>query len=45
VVSFITGLGGREVTIPGVREMVEHTRKAAETGQSPRDTLWIGVRA
>ncbi len=45
IVSFITGLGGREVTIPGVREMFEHTRKAAETGTSPRDTLWIGVRA
>jgi len=45
VVSFITGLGGREVTIPNVREMFEHTRKAAETGASPRDTLWIGVRA
>jgi pyruvate ferredoxin oxidoreductase alpha subunit len=45
VVSFITGLGGREVTIPGVKEMIEHTRKAAETGRSPRDTLWIGVRA
>ncbi len=45
VVSFITGLGGREVTIPGVREMFEHTRKAAEAGAAPNDTLWIGVRA
>ena len=45
VVSFITGLGGREVTIPGVREMFEHTRKAAEAGRAPNDTLWIGVRA
>ena len=44
VVSFIAGLGGREVTIPAVREMIEHTRKAAETGRPPRDTLWIGVR-
>jgi pyruvate ferredoxin oxidoreductase alpha subunit len=45
VVSFITGLGGREVTIPGVREMFDHTRKAAEAGVAPNDTLWIGVRA
>ncbi|MHB8731996.1 MAG: pyruvate ferredoxin oxidoreductase [bacterium] len=45
VVSFITGLGGREVTIPGVREMFEHTRKAAEAGNAPNDTVWIGVRA
>ncbi len=44
VVSFIAGLGGREVTIPAVREMIDHTRKAAETGRPPRDTLWIGVR-
>ncbi len=45
VVSFITGLGGREVTIPGVREMVDQTRKAAEAGASPQDTIWIGVRS
>jgi pyruvate ferredoxin oxidoreductase alpha subunit len=45
VVSFITGLGGREVTIPGVREMFDHTRKAAEAGVAPNDTVWIGVRA
>jgi pyruvate ferredoxin oxidoreductase alpha subunit len=45
IASFITGLGGREVTIPDVKQMFEHTRKAAETGASSRDTLWIGVRA
>jgi len=45
IVSFIMGLGGREVTIPGVKEVIEHTRRAAEAGESPRDTLWIGVRA
>lgn len=45
VVSFITGLGGREVTIPGVREMFEETRKAAEAGKAPNDTRWVGVRA
>ncbi len=44
VVSFIAGLGGREVTIPAVKEMIEHTRKAAETGKTSQDTLWIGVR-
>jgi pyruvate ferredoxin oxidoreductase alpha subunit len=45
VVSFIAGLGGREVTIPAVKEMIEQTRKAAETGKAPLDTQWIGVRA
>ncbi|HLJ60884.1 MAG TPA: pyruvate ferredoxin oxidoreductase [bacterium] len=45
VVGFIGGLGGREVTIPNVREMFELTRKAAETGMSPRTTTWIGVRS
>ena len=44
VVSFIAGLGGREVTIPAVKEMIEHTRKAADTGKTPQDTVWIGVR-
>jgi pyruvate ferredoxin oxidoreductase alpha subunit len=45
VVSFIAGLGGREITIPAVKEMIEQTRKAAEAGQAPADTQWIGVRA
>jgi pyruvate ferredoxin oxidoreductase alpha subunit len=45
VVSFIAGLGGREVTIPNVKEMIELTRRAAEEGKAPRDTYWIGVRA
>ena len=45
VVGFIGGLGGREVTIPNVREMFDLTRKAAESGRSPTDTAWIGVRA
>ena len=45
VVGFIGGLGGREVTIPNVREMFDLTRKAAESGGSPTDTAWIGVRA
>ncbi len=45
VASFISGLGGREVTIPNVREMFELTRRAAESGAAPRDTLWIGVRS
>lgn len=45
VVSFIAGLGGREVTIPNVKEMIELTRRAATEGKAPRDTYWIGVRA
>ncbi len=45
IVSFIAGLGGREVTIPAVKEMIEQTRRAAEAGSAPLDTQWIGVRA
>ena len=44
VLSFIVGLGGREVTIPGVEEMFGKVRKAAESGVGPRDTDWIEVR-
>ena len=55
VVGFIGGLGGREVTIPNVREMFELTRKAAESGKSPRtpsgsasghreETRWTALR-
>jgi pyruvate ferredoxin oxidoreductase alpha subunit len=45
VVGFIGGLGGREVTIPDVREMFAATQAAAESGTSPTDTAWIGIRA
>jgi len=44
VLSFIVGLGGREVTITGVTEMIGKVQKAAETGVAPQDTEWIEVR-
>lgn len=42
--SFICGLGGREVTIENVMEMAEITQKAANTGKVDQDTYWIGLR-
>jgi len=44
VLSFIVGLGGREVTITGVEEMFGKVQKAAEAGAGPADTDWIEVR-
>jgi pyruvate ferredoxin oxidoreductase alpha subunit len=43
IVGFICGLGGREVTVPGVREMAEMTLRAA-SGERLNDTYWIGLR-
>ncbi len=43
VVGFICGLGGREVTVPNVREMTDMTFRAA-AGEPLRDTYWIGLR-
>jgi len=43
VVGFICGLGGREVTVPAVREMTDMTFRAA-SGERLTDTYWIGLR-
>jgi len=43
VVGFICGLGGREVTVPNVREMTDMTFRAA-SGERLTDTYWIGLR-
>ncbi|MDR7435310.1 MAG: pyruvate ferredoxin oxidoreductase [Armatimonadota bacterium] len=43
VVGFICGLGGREVTVPDVRQMVEILEKAA-SGEPVEPTYWIGLR-
>jgi pyruvate ferredoxin oxidoreductase alpha subunit len=43
VLGFICGLGGREVTVPGVEQMVNSTFDAA-AGKSVPLTQWIGVR-
>lgn len=43
VLAFIAGLGGREVTVPDVKKMVESMEAAAHgTPQPP--TQWIGLR-
>ena len=44
VVSFICGLGGREVTLDSVTEMSEILLKAAQTGKVEQPNYWIGVR-
>ena len=44
VVSFISGLGGREVTLDNVTEMSEILLKVAKTGHLEQPNYWIGVR-
>jgi pyruvate ferredoxin oxidoreductase alpha subunit len=44
VLNFVAGLGGREVRVRDVNEMVEATQKAAETGKVEQECTWIGVR-
>jgi len=43
LLSFICGLGGREVTVPNVREMTDLVRRAA-AGEDVGATHWIGIR-
>ena len=44
MLNFIAGLGGREIHVKEVNEMVEATWKVAETGTVQQETTWIGVR-
>jgi pyruvate ferredoxin oxidoreductase alpha subunit len=44
VVSFIAGLGGREVTAENVVEISDMTMKVAASGKADTETHWIGVR-
>jgi pyruvate ferredoxin oxidoreductase alpha subunit len=43
LVAFICGLGGREVTLPDVKNMTERVYAAA-AGKAQPSTQWIGVR-
>jgi pyruvate ferredoxin oxidoreductase alpha subunit len=43
VLDFISGLGGREITVPDVRKMSDITYQAAEGKPQPL-TQWIGLR-
>jgi pyruvate ferredoxin oxidoreductase alpha subunit len=44
MLNFIAGLGGREVHVTDVNEMVDITQKAIDTGKIEKETTWIGVR-
>ena len=44
VVSFVAGLGGREVSIDNVIEIAGMTFDAANDGLDDQDTHWIGLR-
>ncbi len=44
LVSFVAGLGGREITQPYAREMFAVTQQAAASGAPDTETHWIGVR-
>jgi pyruvate ferredoxin oxidoreductase alpha subunit len=44
MLNFIAGLGGREVHVTDVNDMVDITQKAIDTGKIEQETTWIGVR-
>jgi len=44
LVSFIGGLGGREVTLEDVYHATDLCYNAAKAGKSPAKTIWLGVR-
>ena len=44
MLNFIAGLGGREVHVNDVNEMVDITQKAIDTGKIEKESTWIGVR-
>ena len=44
LLSFICGLGGREVTLPDVHKAADMCYAAAKSGKSDPKTHWLGVR-
>jgi pyruvate ferredoxin oxidoreductase alpha subunit len=44
ILSFIAGLGGREVMVRDVNEIVDTVQRAADTGIIERENTWIAVR-
>ncbi len=44
MLNFIAGLGGREVKVRDIDEMVETAQKAIDTGKIEQETTWIAVR-
>ena len=44
ILNFIAGLGGREIHVTTVNEMVDIAQKAIDTGEIEQECTWIGVR-
>ena len=44
ILSFVAGLGGREIMVRGVNEIVDIVQKAIDTGKIEQENTWIGVR-
>ena len=44
MLNFIAGLGGREVMVRDINEMVETSQKAIDTGNIEQTTTWVAVR-
>jgi len=44
MLNFIAGLGGREVMVHDIDQMVETTQKAVDTGKIEQETTWVAVR-
>jgi hypothetical protein len=44
MLNFIAGLGGREVMVHDIDQMVETAQKAVDTGKIEQETTWVAVR-
>ena len=44
MLSFVAGLGGREIMVRDVNEMVDIVQAAVDTGKVEQENIWIGVR-
>ena len=44
ILNFIAGLGGREVLVRDINEIVDTTQRAIDTGKIDEETTWIAVR-
>ncbi len=44
MLNFVAGLGGREVLVRDVNEIVDTIQKAVDTGKIEQETTWVAVR-
>lgn len=44
MLNFIAGLGGREVLVRDVNDIVDTVQRAIDTGKIDQETSWVGVR-